>query len=272
MATVYPRVFISNLPFNLDAAALKNAASQAGNVTWSKVYQNSKGKSAGTGTVQYDSMESAMHAVQVLSGSTIGSRTIQVKPSLWSSGNDDVVEETPTYSVFVSNLPYSANVITLNEIFSKAGEIVKSVVYTDSLCRSKGIGTVSYNSAAEAENAMKTLNGTKIQDRVIMVRAEREKRNVPFDWCTSGGEPGDTLFISNLPFHTTSETLDKLFEKLENISRLQMQEFAPKVFAGSAVVRFYTDESAKEALKALENKTLDGRKLYVTYARYPESN
>ena len=76
------------------------------------------------------------------------------------------------------------------------------------------------------------------------------------------------MYVSNLSFHTGEDDLRKLFEQFGAVS-------SAKVIAdretgrsrGFAFVEMSSDEEAKEAIKGLNNKEIEGRAMSVSVAR-----
>ncbi|OHD08489.1 MAG: RNA-binding protein [Spirochaetes bacterium GWD1_27_9] len=83
-------------------------------------------------------------------------------------------------SIYVGNLPYSANSDSLNEIFSTYGSVVSSRVITDTATgRSKGFGFVEMSSEEEASAAIKELDNAEVNGRNIKVNLAKPKEEKP---------------------------------------------------------------------------------------------
>ncbi|ANQ07893.1 RNA binding protein [Plasmodium coatneyi] len=59
----------------------------------------------------------------------------------------------------------------------KAGEVVRVDIFEDMQGRSKGCGIVEYSTFEEAQEAINTLNDSKLEDRLIFVREDREENS-----------------------------------------------------------------------------------------------
>ncbi|CAN6927735.1 unnamed protein product [Brassica oleracea] len=69
-----------------------------------------------------------------------------------------------------------AEVLALESLFGEQGKVVEArVIYDRESGRSKGFGFVTYNSAQEAQNAIRTLDGADLDGRQIRV-SEAEAR------------------------------------------------------------------------------------------------
>lgn len=80
--------------------------------------------------------------------------------------------------LYVGNLPWSVNNQSLADIFSKYTSVVSAIVINDKETnRSRGFGFVEFSDDAEAEDAVKTMNGFTIDDRALIVNEARPREN-----------------------------------------------------------------------------------------------
>ncbi|MEI6092186.1 MAG: RNA-binding protein [bacterium] len=78
--------------------------------------------------------------------------------------------------LYVGNLPYSANDATLNELFSKYGEVVSAKVITDADSgRSKGFGFIEMSTTDAAQKAIEALDNKELDGRNIKVNEAKPK-------------------------------------------------------------------------------------------------
>ncbi len=72
--------------------------------------------------------------------------------------------------LYVSNLAFSMNDRSLEGIFAEVGSVVSAKIITDRRSgRSKGFGFVEMETEAQAQEAIRKLNGNEVQGRVISV-------------------------------------------------------------------------------------------------------
>ena len=72
--------------------------------------------------------------------------------------------------LFVGSLAYTFTDESLEKIFSEAGSVTSAKVIIDrDMNRSKGFGFVEMSTEAEAQNAIKTLNGKEFEGRSLVV-------------------------------------------------------------------------------------------------------
>src|SRR5262245_40208073 len=78
--------------------------------------------------------------------------------------------------LFVGNLSFDTTSAELESLFSEAGHCESASVVTDRATgRSRGFGFVEMSSAAEAQQAINTLNGRELQGRTLNVSEARER-------------------------------------------------------------------------------------------------
>ncbi|KAI4838763.1 G-strand-binding protein 2 [Plasmodium brasilianum] len=79
--------------------------------------------------------------------------------------------------VYVGNLPWKVTWPVLKAHMKKAGDVVRVDIFEDMMGRSKGCGIVEYASYEEAQEAINILNDSKLEDRLIFVREDREENS-----------------------------------------------------------------------------------------------
>lgn len=80
-----------------------------------------------------------------------------------------------TVSMYVGNLPYTADQSSLQSLFAPFGDVVSARVMSDrETGRSRGFGFVEMESS-DAKNAISSLDGTEHEGRKLRVN-EAEKR------------------------------------------------------------------------------------------------
>jgi len=95
--------------------------------------------------------------------------------------------------VYVGNLSWSARWQDLKDHFRQVGKVVYTCVMEESTGRSRGCGIVEFESPSEAAAAIETLHNTVIGGRPIIVREDREDRDLK-----SGSPPGVALAVASL--------------------------------------------------------------------------
>jgi RNA recognition motif-containing protein len=76
------------------------------------------------------------------------------------------------------------------------------------------------------------------------------------------------MYVSNLSFHTSEDDLRKLFEQFGAVSSAKViTDRETGRSRGFGFVEMGSDDEAKEAMKGLNNKEIEGRAMSVTVAR-----
>jgi RNA recognition motif-containing protein len=90
--------------------------------------------------------------------------------------------------IYVGNLPYSATDADLQKLFESHGTVTSARVVSDKFSgQSKGFGFVEMPNPAEADAAIRSLNGTDLMGRALRVNESQPK---PRDDRGGGGGGG----------------------------------------------------------------------------------
>ena len=80
-------------------------------------------------------------------------------------------------NIFVGKLSHETKIEDLRKIFGQYGKIVSVKVIMDKITRrSKGFGFVEMEDVWKAKNAIKSLNGSRLYGRAIVVKEARPMR------------------------------------------------------------------------------------------------
>ncbi|XP_060176541.1 29 kDa ribonucleoprotein B, chloroplastic-like [Lycium barbarum] len=192
------KLFVGNLPFSVDSAALAGLFERAGNVEMVEViYDKLTGRSRGFGFVTMSSKAEVEAAEQQFNGYEIDGRALRVncgpppekRENSFGGGRGGRSENSSfggargggrsfdsSNRVYVGNLSWGVDDLALKELFSEQGQVVDAkVVYDRDSGRSRGFGFVTYSSAKEVNNAIDSLNGVDLDGRSIRVSAAEER-------------------------------------------------------------------------------------------------
>ncbi|MEO6404774.1 MAG: RNA-binding protein [Ferruginibacter sp.] len=79
------------------------------------------------------------------------------------------------------------------------------------------------------------------------------------------------MYVSNLSFHSTDEILKSLFEPFGAVSSAKIiTDRMTGQSRGFGFVEMASDDEANEAMKALNNKDIEGRPMSVSVAKEKE--
>ncbi|XP_063298923.1 nucleolin [Pelobates fuscus] len=169
-------------------------------------------------------------------------------------------EGTEGLSVFVANLNSAKDFDELKEalrvFFTKKSLTVEDV----RIGASKKFGYVEFSSEEEVEKALK-FNGKKVlgfdmkldkamafdKNKSAEVKKERDSR---------------TLFVKNIPYSTTSEDLQEIFENAKEVRLPSGNDGSSK---GIAYVEFNSEAEADKALEEKQGTEIDGRAIFLDF-------
>merc|ERR1719203_1691838 len=89
-----------------------------------------------------------------------------------------------TCRVYVGNIDWKISWQDLKDHMRQVGEVVFADIFEERNGRSKGVAIVEYKTSEESLAAIDTLNDTKLGERLIFVREDRESGR------TKGGKSG----------------------------------------------------------------------------------
>ena len=80
-------------------------------------------------------------------------------------------------NIYVGNLDFKVNESDLEKVFGEHGSVSSAKIITDKFTgRSKGFGFVTMDDDSEANNAIKALNGTNLNNRDITVNEAKPRK------------------------------------------------------------------------------------------------
>lgn len=185
-------------------------------------------------------------------------------PSSTGSQNDDRPSNT---NLIVNYLPQTMTQEEIRALFSSIGEVESCKLIRDKPTgQSLGYGFVNYKNPADAEKAINTLNGLRLQNKLIKVSLARPS-------CES--IKGANLYISGLPKSLTQLDLEKMFSDCGQIitSRI-LYDQNTGLSKGVGFIRFDQRVEAERAIQKLNGTIPDGatEPITVKFANSPSSN
>ncbi|KAI7997554.1 hypothetical protein LOK49_LG10G01695 [Camellia lanceoleosa] len=174
------KLFVGNLPFNVDSATLAGLFERAGNVEMVEViYDKITGRSRGFGFVTMSTVDEVQAAAQQFNGYELEGRALRVssgppppKGDRESSfrGPRGGGSSDSSHRVYVGNLSWAVDDLALETLFSEQGKVMEAkVVYDRDSGRSRGFGFVTFGSSDEVNNAIESLDGVDLNGRSIRV-------------------------------------------------------------------------------------------------------
>src|SRR5882724_7790470 len=191
--------------------------------------------------------------------------------------------------LFVAGLPESISEDVLRQLFeATGGKVVDVSLPRDRATgRPRGFGFVTFATSDEAIAARDKLDGSLQAGRAISVRPfssepPRRGEGAPSPGGPSGGAgPGGgsagggpqmtedrTLYVGNLPYDTSQQEMTQIFtdNNVGPVARIHLPVGPDGRLRGFGFITMGTAEAANEAITALRNFDLRGRRLMVNIA------
>ncbi|KAK1290060.1 hypothetical protein QJS10_CPB18g00609 [Acorus calamus] len=177
------KLFVGNLPYDLDSERLAALFEKAGVVEVAEViYNRETDKSRGFGFVTMSTIEEAEKAVEMFNRYDVNGRLLTVNKAAPRGSQPERIPRSfePSFRLYVGNLPWQVDDARLEQVFSEHGKVVEArVVYDRETGRSRGFGFVTMASETELDDAIAALDGQNLDGRAIRVNVaeERPRRN-----------------------------------------------------------------------------------------------
>ncbi|XP_066588990.1 ELAV-like protein 3 isoform X3 [Prorops nasuta] len=175
-------------------------------------------------------------------------------------------EESKT-NLIVNYLPQTMTQEEIRSLFSSIGDVESCKLIRDKLTgQSLGYGFVNYHRPEDAEKAINTLNGLRLQNKTIKVSYARP---------SSEAIKGANLYVSGLPKNMTQQDLENLFSPYGRIitSRILCDNITG-LSKGVGFIRFDQRVEAERAIQELNGTIPKGSSepITVKFANNPSNN
>ncbi|KAK2027203.1 RNA recognition domain-containing protein [Colletotrichum zoysiae] len=193
-------------------------------------------------------------------------------------GRDEQGEaDVETTSLFVRNLNFSTTTEKLAETFKPLEGFVSARVKTKmdpkkpGQVLSMGFGFVVFKTKEQAQAALKTMDGFVLEGHTLAVKgshkgqdaAEERRRE---DKARKAAGQRTKIVIKNLPFEATKKDIRTLFGTYGQLRAVRLPKKFGNSTRGFAFAEFVTPREAENALNALRDTHLLGRRLVLDYA------
>lgn len=186
-----------------------------------------------------------------------------------------LVERNYDRSIFVGNIPFETTAREVSEIFGNDFEVVRADVITRRGL-SRGMATVEFNSVEDVEQAIAKFDRTQFANREIFVRQdypppEDRRDNIESSRSKAADEedrePNPEVFVGNLPYTVSWQTLKDEFRSVGTIVRADVLTDRQGKSRGFGTVVYKTTEDAQAAIEKYKGFDFEGRKIDVRFAR-----
>ncbi|VDM24447.1 unnamed protein product [Toxocara canis] len=267
------RVFVSNLPYNVQSGRVHDIFALAGKVTWVDLQLDKEGRSKGMAVVQFSHPIEAVQAISMLNNQRVFDRLINVKMDRFDPIDERREGELPIGLRGVG-MGLGANGAPLSDVSS----IISSLNSSASGNMTAGIDAggpsgfpssqppyqaSTYQSASGIPSLLPFSSGTSYTSSGTLFAPT----NVPYTPSSFGSYGGGvstsfasrSILIKNLPLDYTWQIVR---DRVQQFGRVEMTEM---IAPGCAKVSFAAAADAERARKALQNTTVEGRTIGVEF-------
>lgn len=203
------RVYVGNLAWSVTWQALKDHMRKAGEVSFAEVFTERDGRSRGCGVVEYANEADSANAIATLNDTELHGRLVFVREdrepnqplrrfrpgghpqamhnnhgshgggAVQGRFHDQRMRQPPSFpsdkgrKIIVWNLPYSFTWQDLKDEFRQCGSVIRADILLDADGRSRGAGTIVFESEDDAQRAIQMMDQTEISGRLVDVRLDK---------------------------------------------------------------------------------------------------
>lgn len=190
---------------------------------------------------------------------------------------DEPDDSVPTSTLFVKNLNFATTNDRFVELFQPLDGFVSAKLKTkpDPKRRgqklSMGFGFVDFRTKAQAQAALSAMHGYKLDQHELVIRlshkgvdaAEERRRE---DIAKKVAARRTKIIIKNLPFQATKKDVRSLFGAYGQLRSVRVPKKFDRSARGFGFADFVSAREAENAMDALKNTHLLGRKLVLEFA------
>lgn len=194
---------------------------------------------------------------------------------------DDAEDQLETASLFVRNLNFSTTTEGLTNAFKPLDGFVSAKVKTKTDPKkpgqilSMGFGFCAFKTKEQAQAALKVMDGYVLDAHKLLVKASHrghdaaeERRRE--DLAKKAAAQRTKIVIKNLPFEASKKDVRTLFSAYGKLVALRLPKKFNHTSRGFAFAEFSTAKEALNALTALKDTHLLGRRLVLDFAEADE--
>jgi len=189
----------------------------------------------------------------------------------------DETEGAFTTTLFVKNLAFSTTNEKFLEVFRPLDGFVTGRIKTKpdpkkpGQTLSMGFGFVEFKTKSQAQSALAAMNGYKLDGHELVIRASHkgmdaaeERRRE--DTAKKIAARRTKIIIKNLPFQVTKKDIRSLFGAYGQLRSVRVPQKFDRSARGFGFADFISAREAENAMDALKNTHLLGRRLVLEFA------
>lgn len=197
---------------------------------------------------------------------------------LLTGGRDKAEEdEVETTSLFIRNLNFATTTSRLDEAFKPLDGFVSARVKTKTDPKkpgqilSMGFGFAEFRTKEQAQAALKAMDGQALDGHALTVKASHKGQDAAEerrkeDKAKKVAAQRTKIVIKNLPFQASKKDIRTLFGTYGQLRSVRVPKKADYTSRGFAFADFVTPREAENALNALRDTHLLGRRLVLDFA------
>lgn len=231
--------------------------------------------------------EAASKAIAGLDGTEVDGRSIKINEQL---SKEDLLAKRAAAAaereanevgtkIYCGNISFETTQETLEEEFSKFGKVLDVYLPVDTRTGFKrGFAFIRMEEDDGAKAAIESMNGMTLEGRTIEVNISLPRGQAPPKRQRTRNEPRTKIYVGNLPFDTTTDSLSTIFYNYGDVLDCYLPtDIDTGNSRGFGFVTMLAAE-ADQAIEELDGIEFDGRELRINEAqpknrRYePEDN
>lgn len=190
---------------------------------------------------------------------------------------EDVESQLPTSTLFVRNLNFSTTTARLSEVFGSLEGFLSATVKTKTDPKrpgetlSMGFGFVEFRTKEQAQAALAVMDGYSLDQHKLVVKTSHKGMDAAEsrrqeDTAKKIAARRTKIIIKNLPFQASKHDVRSLFGAYGQLRSVRVPKKFDRSARGFAFADFVSSREAENAMDALKNTHLLGRKLVLEYA------
>lgn len=188
-----------------------------------------------------------------------------------------------TSTLFVRNLSFNTTSEGLTKVFKPLEGFMSARVNTKTDPKkpgqilSMGFGFLEFRSKAAAMNAMKVMDGYSLDGHNLTIKASHKGEDAAEqrrkeDKAKKLAGKRTKIIVKNLPFEATKKDIRTLFGTYGQLRSVRVPKKFDNTARGFAFAEFVTAREAENAIEALKDTHLLGRRLVIEFAAEEATN
>ena len=156
-------------------------------------------------------------------------------------------------NLYVKNIPKNKSARDIYEFYLKYGDISSMKMNVDEQGNNNGTAFLTYYNQEDAKKAIEETNGKKIWDSDMEVKYQK---NTDKNYNNNNNDNNFKIYLTNLPDNYSDQEITKLCEEFGKIHICNINKKAK-----SAIIKYNSEQEAKNAIEKLNNKEIDNKKI-----------